>query len=96
MRSPCAGREFNYRPVQGNTVMAAHAIAPSAAITRPAFVRCQRGGKITAAQKEAFMKEKLAQLKERALSQITASEGLDKLNDIRVAFLGNLRICSSP
>ena len=34
------------------------------------------------------MKEKLAQLKERALSQITASEGLDKLNDIRVAFLG--------
>ena len=88
MRSPCAGREFNYRPVQGNTVMAAHANTPSAAITRPAFVRCQRGGKITAAQKEAFMKEKLAQLKERALSQITASEGLDKLNDIRVAFLG--------
>ena len=60
MRSPCAGREFNYRPVQGNTVMAAHANTPSAAITRPAFVRCQRGGKITAAQKEAFMKEKLA------------------------------------
>ncbi len=34
------------------------------------------------------MKEKLAQLKEKALSQIMDSEGLDKLNDIRVAFLG--------
>ena len=34
------------------------------------------------------MKEKLAQLKEKALSQIMTSEGLDRLNDIRVAFLG--------
>ncbi len=34
------------------------------------------------------MKEKLAELKEKALAQITASESLDKLNDIRVAFLG--------
>ncbi|MDE7298148.1 MAG: phenylalanine--tRNA ligase subunit alpha [Lachnospiraceae bacterium] len=34
------------------------------------------------------MKEKLAELKEKALAQIGASEGLEKLNDIRVAFLG--------
>ena len=34
------------------------------------------------------MKEKLAELKEKALAQISASEGLEKLNDIRVAFLG--------
>ena len=34
------------------------------------------------------MKEKLKAIKEQALSQINASETLDALNDIRVAFLG--------
>ena len=34
------------------------------------------------------MKEKLAELREKALTQIGASEGLERLNDIRVAFLG--------
>lgn len=34
------------------------------------------------------MKERLAQIREKALAQINASESLDNLNDIRVAFLG--------
>ena len=34
------------------------------------------------------MKEKLEKIMKDALSQIETSEGLDKLNDIRVAFLG--------
>lgn len=34
------------------------------------------------------MKEKLQAIKEAALTQINSSEGLDKLNEIRVAFLG--------
>lgn len=34
------------------------------------------------------MKEKLTNIKERALSQISQSDSLDMLNDIRVAFLG--------
>lgn len=34
------------------------------------------------------MKEKLRELKEQALAQINATEGLEKLNDIRVSFLG--------
>ena len=34
------------------------------------------------------MKEKLQTLKEAALSQINAAGGLEKLNEIRVAFLG--------
>lgn len=34
------------------------------------------------------MKEKLRELKEQALAQISGSEGLEKLNDIRVSFLG--------
>lgn len=37
---------------------------------------------------EECMKEKLQALREAALSQINASEGLEKLNEIRVAFLG--------
>ncbi len=54
--------------------------------------RCQGGAGTDLEEpqrrKRIFMKEKLAQLKEKALSQIMDSEGLDKLNDIRVAFLG--------
>ena len=34
------------------------------------------------------MKERLDAIKENALSQIKATDSLDKLNDIRVAFLG--------
>ena len=34
------------------------------------------------------MKEKLEQIKAEALRQIEASDALDKLNDIRVAYLG--------
>ena len=34
------------------------------------------------------MKEKLDAIKESALSQIRATDSLEKLNDIRVAFLG--------
>lgn len=34
------------------------------------------------------MKEKLMSIRERAISQISESDSLDKLNDIRVAFLG--------
>ena len=34
------------------------------------------------------MKEKLAQIKAEALKQIEASEQLDKLNEIRVNYLG--------
>lgn len=34
------------------------------------------------------MKERLQEIKERALSQINATDSLDKLNDIRVSFLG--------
>lgn len=34
------------------------------------------------------MKEKLQELKNKALEQINGSDGLDKLNEIRVAFLG--------
>ena len=34
------------------------------------------------------MKDKLQAIKEEALSQIQNSEALDKLNDVRVAFLG--------
>ena len=34
------------------------------------------------------MKEKLDAIKENALSQIKATDSLEKLNDIRVAFLG--------
>lgn len=37
---------------------------------------------------EEIMKEKLEKIMKDALSQIETSEGLDKLNDIRVAFLG--------
>ena len=33
------------------------------------------------------MKERLDAIKENALSQIKATDSLDKLNDIRVAFL---------
>lgn len=38
--------------------------------------------------KEKHMKEKLEQIKEEALRQIAASEQLDKLNEIRVNYLG--------
>ncbi len=34
------------------------------------------------------MKEKLQKIKEEAIRQIQASEGLSGLNDVRVAFLG--------
>ena len=34
------------------------------------------------------MKEQLEKIKEEALKQIGVSEGLEKLNDIRVAYLG--------
>ncbi|MBD5454486.1 MAG: phenylalanine--tRNA ligase subunit alpha, partial [Lachnospiraceae bacterium] len=34
------------------------------------------------------MKEKLEQLKAEALRQIEASDALEKLNDVRVSFLG--------
>lgn len=34
------------------------------------------------------MKERLKELKEQALTQIGSSEGLEKLNDIRISFLG--------
>ena len=34
------------------------------------------------------MKEKLAQMREEAIRQIQNSDGLAKLNDVRVAFLG--------
>ena len=34
------------------------------------------------------MKEKLEQIKQRAMEEIQAVDGMDKLNDIRVAFLG--------
>ena len=37
---------------------------------------------------EDKMKEKLDAIKESALSQIKATDSLEKLNDIRVAFLG--------
>ena len=37
---------------------------------------------------EDKMKEKLDAIKESALSQIRATDSLEKLNDIRVAFLG--------
>ena len=37
---------------------------------------------------EDKMKEKLDAIKENALSQIKATDSLEKLNDIRVAFLG--------
>ena len=35
------------------------------------------------------MKERLEAIRERALAQINETDSLDKLNDIRVAFLGN-------
>ena len=38
-------------------------------------------------RKEA-MREKLEKIKEEALKQIDASDALEKLNDIRVAYLG--------
>ena len=34
------------------------------------------------------MKERLEAIRERALAQINETDSLDKLNDIRVAFLG--------
>ena len=34
------------------------------------------------------MKEKLEQIKQRALEEIQAVDGMEKLNEIRVAFLG--------
>ena len=34
------------------------------------------------------MKEKLEQIKAEAIRQINESEALDKLNDVRVSFLG--------
>ena len=34
------------------------------------------------------MKEQLEKIREEALKQIAASEALEKLNDIRVAYLG--------
>ena len=34
------------------------------------------------------MKERLDAIKENALSQIKVTDSLDKLNDVRVAFLG--------
>lgn len=39
-------------------------------------------------EREAMMKEKLVNIRERALAQISESDSLDKLNEIRVAFLG--------
>ena len=38
------------------------------------------------------MKERLEAIRERALAQINETDSLDKLNDIRVAFLGNVLI----
>ena len=35
-----------------------------------------------------MMKEKLQAIKDEAMKQIQASDALDKLNDVRVAFLG--------
>jgi len=37
---------------------------------------------------ENDMKERLAQIRERALSQIKSTDSLDKLNEVRVSFLG--------
>ena len=39
-------------------------------------------------ERKRIMKEKLDSIMKNALSQIEASQELDKLNDIRVAFLG--------
>ena len=35
------------------------------------------------------MRDKLNSIKEEALKQIQSSDALEKLNDVRVAFLGN-------
>ena len=34
------------------------------------------------------MKEKLQEIKEQAMKRITEADSLDKLNDVRIAFLG--------
>ena len=34
------------------------------------------------------MKEKLAQIREKALAQIKSTDSLDKLNEVRISFLG--------
>ena len=36
------------------------------------------------------MKDKLKQIREKALASIESSEGLNGLNDVRVAFLGKI------
>ena len=51
-------------------------------IKRSSRIKCVSCGN------EEIMKEKLEKIMKDALSQIETSEGLDKLNDIRVAFLG--------
>ena len=38
------------------------------------------------------MKDKLKQIREKALASIENSEGLNGLNDVRVAFLGKKRV----
>ena len=55
---------------------------PTQTIKRSSRIKCVFCGN------EEIMKEKLEKIMKDALSQIETSEGLDKLNDIRVAFLG--------
>ena len=55
---------------------------PIQTIKRSSRIKCVSCGN------EEIMKEKLEKIMKDALSQIETSEGLDKLNDIRVAFLG--------
>ncbi len=43
---------------------------------------------ITKKEKKNLMKEKLQAIKEEAIKQIQNSDALDKLNEVRVAFLG--------
>lgn len=58
------------------------------AVTKLSSAATQRLNFAAPPEMEECMKEKLQALKEAALSQINASEGLEKLNEIRVAFLG--------
>ena len=39
-------------------------------------------------ERKNIMKEKLQKIKEEALAKIQSSDNLDKLNEIRVAYLG--------
>lgn len=60
---PARGAILITDPRRESTAMAAHAIAPSAAITRPAFVRCQRGGENKRSAERGFYEGEISTVK---------------------------------